>query len=446
MIWFNASISMMQAHSSAGEAVSEVVSTLRNMDRSLQKYMYTKTDSYLEDYHSFFTQLQRNKPNLDEHVDRFDSTNAVRNTRAVLEQYIEQYASMPVSELRSATPLALNTMESNLNYVLDSVISSSSRMTTRDMMEDYQAYRKLQVMITITLLVICLVAVILAMNLSRRLTKPIVELTNKMSSLAEGDFHVDKLDIHTNDEIQVIGEKFNEMTDAIDAYVKKINQLSIEQQHSVELRNAAKLMQLKTLQAQISPHFLYNTLNAGAALAMQEEADKTGEFLVQLSRLFRYNLADLSIDTTFQEELQHVDLYMDIVNIRYSGKIQYQKNIQDECRNVTMPRMILQPIVENSILHGLARTSRKPELCISACIEDGVLKIEVYDNGAGMDSKTLAAINSDNASLYRNQSSGLGLSNIINRLQLFYQSDNVISIESEEGSYTRVILTIPMHM
>lgn len=440
----NASISMMQHHMSASESVSGIVSILRNMDRSLQKFMYTDTDFYLEDYYGFFSQLKRSTAELDSYIDEYDSTNAVRNTKAVIEQYIGQYGADSVKDLQEASPLVLNTMEDNLNYTLDSVINSSSRKTTRDMMEDYDAYLRLQRRIFITLIFISVMAVLLALILSSRLTKPISELTGKMQSLAEGDFQVGKLDIRTSDEIQVISEKFNEMTDAINAYVQRINQLSLEQQHSVELRSAAQLMQLKTLQAQISPHFLYNTLNAGAALAMQEDADKTGVFLVQLSRLFRYNLAEISLDTTFEEEVRHVDLYMEIINLRYAGKIRYHKSIEDACNPVTIPRMILQPIVENSILHGLPRSAEGAEIKISARIEDGLLHIEVYDNGSGMDQETISAILDERSPMRPNQTSGLGLNNIINRLELYYQSENVVQIESEKGKYTKVILTIPL--
>ena len=135
-----------------------------------------------------------------------------------------------------------------------------------------------------------------------------------------------------------------------------------------------KEAQLKYLQAQINPHFLFNSLNAGAQLAMMGDADNTGIFLEKMADFFRYNVRKMEEDAMLWEEIGAVDNYIYILNVRFAGDITYIKEVDEGIDNIRIPSMILQPLVENAVQHG-----------IHDCMETGWIRMEIHRNGEMLD-------------------------------------------------------------
>ena len=219
-----------------------------------------------------------------------------------------------------------------------------------------------------------------------------------------------------------------------------------------------KEAQLKFLQAQINPHFLFNSLNAGSQLAMMEGADRTEDFLSRMADFFRYNVKKTGGDASLQEELDSVDNYIYILNVRFSGDIHYEKLVDEEIDtgSVRMPSMILQPIVENAIQHGIHDNHENGRITMSAEMvgpdenEAGLhcVRVTISDNGAGMTSDQVRAIMQRRAQDRRDASSteaqsakmdaerdgnstGVAMVNVISRLELYYGKENLFSIWSD---------------
>ena len=209
-----------------------------------------------------------------------------------------------------------------------------------------------------------------------------------------------------------------------------------------------KEAQLKYLQAQINPHFLFNSLNAGAQLAMMGDADNTGIFLEKMADFFRYNVRKMEEDAMLWEEIGAVDNYIYILNVRFAGDITYIKEVDEGIDNIRIPSMILQPLVENAVQHG-----------IHDCMEAGWIRMEIHrngemldvtvsDNGAGMTEEMIARVMAGRADQNEEDrfSTGIAVRNVIDRLQLYYKEENLFTIESDgPGKGTRVHIILPVY-
>jgi len=191
--------------------------------------------------------------------------------------------------------------------------------------------------------------------------------------------------------------------------------------------------QLKYLQAQINPHFLFNTLNAGAQLAMMEGADRTYDYVQNVAEFFRYNVKKGNETVTVREEIELVDNYIYILNVRFSGEIHYEKKIEESLLSIQMPGMILQPVVENCVNHGIREMEGKGKIWLKVYQEEDVVCISVRDNGKGISPEKIEKILNGT---YREEkhvggSNGIGMDNVIARLKLYSEMDDVMSIYSD---------------
>ena len=155
----------------------------------------------------------------------------------------------------------------------------------------------------------------------------------------------------------------NKMMNSIRDYIRQTKENYERESRLIEneliMKNDLKEAQLKYLQAQINPHFLFNSLNAAAQLAMMEGAENTCLFVQNMADFFRYNVRKMEKDTTLKEELELVDNYIYILNVRFAGEIHYTKQIDERVTGTMMPSMILQPLIENAIIHGIFETPAK---------------------------------------------------------------------------------------
>ncbi len=204
--------------------------------------------------------------------------------------------------------------------------------------------------------------------------------------------------------------------------------------------------ELKYLQAQINPHFLFNTLNAGAQLSMMEGADRTEEYLQNVAAFYRYRIRKGNEDTLLGDEIQLVDNYIYILNVRFSGEIIYKKDVDYSLVNTRVPVMILQPVVENAFNHGIRDTGRQGEICLSVYEEGTDLVVSIKDNGRGIDPDVIEKLLSGNAGDNGENAdgNGVGLLNVISRLELYYGRSGLLNIRSEgRDRGTEVFIYIP---
>lgn len=230
----------------------------------------------------------------------------------------------------------------------------------------------------------------------------------------------------------------------IASVVISVFQIIINSQKEEELRDKEKTMlrlyqeaQLKALRSQIDPHFLFNTINTGMQLAMLEEANSTNQFLERTANFFRYNLQHQNTDATIDEEIELVESYVHIMNVRFANKFEFVKNVTSKNTNVKIPCMILQPLIENCIKHGKSK-SEKSVIELNIYDKDNYIALDVKDNGEGFPKNVKEKLLSEKLFSDENEndnkekaSDGLNiaLKNVIKRLKIYYPNEkNVFSI------------------
>jgi LytS/YehU family sensor histidine kinase len=221
-------------------------------------------------------------------------------------------------------------------------------------------------------------------------------------------------------------------------------QLMAEMKAKADLENMLRATELRALQSQINPHFLFNTLNTIARLALLEGANRTQELVYALSDLLRNNLKDIDELRPLEEELKSVTDYLMIQKARFGSRIQAFIDIDQQLMDVALPALSLQPLVENAIIHGIEPQKNGGDIRISGCIDGERVVITVSDTGIGISPERLRKMYIiENRKTTKGQSTGLGFINVHKRLQHYFGSQFGLHIESTLGKGTDVYLYVP---
>ncbi len=272
-------------------------------------------------------------------------------------------------------------------------------------------------------------------QLAKTITRPIFKLQKLMKQAERGDLSV-RFNSKYDDEIGDLGLSFNHMISKIDNLIKMVY---VEQQNK-------RLAELKSLQEQIKPHFLYNTLDTISWMAREYEARDIVRLVDALTSMFRIGLSHGKDIISVKEEMTHVSNYLYIQKIRYKDKLNYRIDISEALLGYKVPKLILQPLVENAIYHGIKEKRGGGIITVTAATEDGLLIFKVHDDGAGIPAERLAQLNcqlSRHTELDQKQS--FGLFYIQEKIQLCYGKNYGISIDSRQGEETTVTVTLPMN-
>lgn len=250
----------------------------------------------------------------------------------------------------------------------------------------------------------------------------------------------DRLNMDRADDIGVVASSLDKM---LDENQKMIEEIKAGKISLYETRLARQKMEILAYRNQINPHFLYNTLSCMRDMALIHDDDDIADMAMALSDIFRYAVKGSNI-VTFRDEVQYMEKYASIINYRFSGKISIVTDISEEVLDKPAIRFLLQPLVENSVFHGLEESLEPGSVITRVSMKDGRIEIEVEDNGVGMDEDTLEAVREMIAE--PGESASIGLSNIVQRLRLFYDDDYTITVDSTEGEGTRIVISLPDHI
>jgi two-component system sensor histidine kinase YesM len=286
-----------------------------------------------------------------------------------------------------------------------------------------------------TMLFTIMIVLFCSFRLATTVTKPISKLQSLMREAEMGNLAVRFNSLHS-DEIGQLGRSFNHMIEHIDELIQQVY---------LEQRNIQDA-QLKILREQIKPHFLYNTLDSISWMAREYEAADIVKLVDALTSMFRIGLSKGKDFITVREEAIHVKNYLYIQKIRYKEKLDYTVAVEPPAEEVIIPKLVLQPIVENAIYHGIKQKRGGGAVQVRAFLERGdeILILEVGDNGAGMKPKKLSELNGALGKGFEKAGQkGFGLYYIQKRIRLGYGAEYGITLESAEGEGTVVRVRLP---
>lgn len=308
----------------------------------------------------------------------------------------------------------------------------------QEIMETTKKLNKLGVYLVFT---VALLSIVFSFWLSSSIAGPIRRLVLTAKQISKGKLDTKAPEMKTSDEIGILCQTFNHMLD-------NIQDLMAKNMKSLEKDRLVKELELKALQSQINPHFLFNTLNAIAKLAYIEGAEKTSDLTVSVSRLLRYNLQKLDQAVTLRDEVEHAMEYLSIQKARFRDRIAFVTDIDERALDQVVPCLTLQPILENALVHGIEGIEEGAVLKLSIACQDRIVQIEIADNGVGMSEETRnlllkSVLEEVPRQGGKGHSTGLGTHNVFKRLQIFFDGKQLIEIESEEGQGTTVRIKLP---
>ncbi len=449
-------VSRIDAVFSSNVDINDLSDALEQLQGTVYEYLNTKGTKALENYYRY----EQNYRSLIEKLNDKNLENEgkilEKNIRNMSESYLDQ-TSETVQAKRGRNVERYKTsyeQETQLYEYINSYIYRLNNLSFRKNSANYQILLSsmsiLYRMCIIVLIIVYVLGFAITVILVRNMIKPLQALSNTAHEVTKGNLNVPQLSVVYDDEVGVVTRSFNQMLDSIR---KNIAKLKESMEHQVQMKERELLMenhlkeaQLKYLQAQINPHFLFNSLNAGAQLAMMGDAEQTGVFLEKMADFFRYNVRKMEEDAYLREEIEAVDNYIYILNVRFAGDIHYRKEIDEDIENIRIPSMILQPMVENAVQHGIHDCMETGWIRMSIHRNQDMTEVIVQDNGVGMTREMIDKVMAGNVDQDEEDrfSTGIAVRNVIERLRLYYKQEDLLWIESDgPGTGISVHITLP---
>ena len=449
----------------SNEFLDRYTSTLLSLETSLKTYMDIRSFESIDSYYSLRSQLEL----LTAEMHQKPSSDSL----LLLEYKITRMAHtfLSYADRALAYRRANNFINADDQYVLaeqsyrylSNAVNELNAQYFKQNRETYAAkkliFDHLQRSCILLLITAIIITFLQIVNRVDTITKPLAEISEVANKLAEYDFDIPPLPVEKRDEVGNICRAFNRMIVSIREYIATIISKAEEEQRLHDRENYMitlyKDAQLKALQSQINPHFLFNTLNTGMQLAMMEGADKTSRFIEQTADFFRYNLQHQNEEATLEEEIALVDNYIYVMNVRFANKFTFTKKIESMHLSVRMPGMSLQPLVENCIKHGIA-DMKKGGIIALHVYDNTDICIDISDNGKGFpndvrerilssDDMTTGSTARDEQQTHKISSgTGIGLVNVVSRLRMFYNDKaDVFDIRENDSGGTVFAIRIP---
>ncbi|WP_432666022.1 histidine kinase [Wukongibacter baidiensis] len=295
---------------------------------------------------------------------------------------------------------------------------------------------------------------IIAYSFSKRTVETVYLLHDTAEKIYEGDLDIEEIHLDSKDEFDLLADslnKLNKNTKNLIHKIKKNAELEVrlhkEESEKLKMSTLLKEAELLALQSQINPHFLFNTLNIISKTALIEEADKTCTLIESVSDMFRYNLKKLNDIVTIRDEIRVINEYLFIQKTRFRDRVSFLIDVDEEIMDIKIPHLTLQPIVENAFIHGIEGYEEGGEIKILGKIENGDRLLIIEDNGPGIAEERIKEIfyegEIERETDIKGHTTGIGLKNVKRRLELFFNSNEVFSIDRTNDRGTKIIIKLP---
>ena len=290
-----------------------------------------------------------------------------------------------------------------------------------------------QMVYLISAIVLFALALLISVLLSRTLTRPLTNLKESMAEVQKGHFDNATFVMEGENEISSLGRSFNIMTDRIQKLMEE----------NVQEQRLKRKSELKVLQAQVNPHFLYNTLDSIIWMAEGKKNQEVVLMTSALAKLLRQSISNEQEIVTIQNEIGYTQSYLTIQKMRYRDQLEFEIDVDREILHKKIVKLVIQPLVENAIYHGIKYLDGKGMLWITGAQVGANIVLSVRDNGIGMEEDTLKHILEKKPCEKNKKNNGVGVHNVHNRLQLYYGKKYGLSYKSVRGIGTTVFITIP---
>ena len=451
----NKTIRRMDTVYSSNVDLTELSDSLSDVQEALYAYLSVKTSDSLENYYKSEQTYRNLLENLGNQISSNPTMLLERNIRKMSESYLA-LAEEAVSAKRGRNVekyKELYDSSQNLYSYINTYIDELNSQQFRNNSASYQTLREaleyLEISSLVLMTVMMGIGILMLFGITKGMIEPLTNLAETANLVGQGNFNVKMPPTDSLDEVGIVTRAFNTMVESLEEYIIRTTRSMEKEQQMMErellMKNHLKEAQLKYLQSQINPHFLFNSLNAGAQLAMLEDAEKTCIFVEKMADFFRYNVKKGLEDASLEEELAAVENYIYILNVRFAGEIHFTRQADERIMDCRVPSMILQPIVENAVNHGIRNIDWEGCIHLEIMEEEGRIFIRIRDNGKGMSQERIQEVLSGQAGDGEEQSdsTGVGMNNVISRLELYYQK-NLVEIRSRgENKGTEVILKLP---
>lgn len=347
--------------------------------------------------------------------------------------YLENNETYFTNEYKGNSFLFLKESNTLTNWTLYGIVPYEEVLTK---------IKPIQYKFFIFLFFLIIVVMILSISVRKEFVKPIRKLQHLMQTVQHGDLDV-KANFNRNDELGILAQHFDLMIERISMLIEKVYQVELNESLAQLYQKQAEL---EALQAKISPHFLYNTLNSISWFAYQKGVREIQITIDSLSSMLRYSLGNPSKFVTIEEEINYLKMYSEIMNFRYSDMIQFHYDVPEDLKEVILPRLSLQPIVENAIKHGFEGIFGGERIIVRVQKVNQHVIIEIEDNGMGMSMDDLQSLKNkleyriaEKVDYIQGHEGGIGLDNVQQRLKLWFGHEYGVAIESEKtGTIVKV--------
>ncbi|MDO4175177.1 MAG: histidine kinase [Eubacteriales bacterium] len=343
--------------------------------------------------------------------------------------YITRHDLVVSATDTSALESRLQEQEDTMLVSTDTAMTEYSLVSVSDLSAITADLRSTRNWILFVALLLNLLLSIPVFFIVRGMMYPMSELEKDMARVKEGDLSV-RAEIYHRDEIGSLSENFNDMIQQIELLIDEL----------VTERMLKKEAEIEALQYQITPHFMYNTLSSIRYAAALEHSDNIASLLQVFIELLRLSASDRGAFITVEQEIQMVENYVQLQKFRYADSFDVEFDIAPETRQFYVPRLLIQPLVENAILHGLNHREKENRIAIRVMQDGQQLAIKVEDNGVGMTAEEIQNLMSG---ARRSKFSGIGISNVRERLRLYYGEKGTLQYHSVQENGTTAIITLP---
>lgn len=437
-------------------SLNELSGGLDRVQESMEEYLNTKSSDAMEDYYRSEQRFRELMDGLNTQITDNKMLLTEKNIRGLSESYLT-LAAEAIQAKRGRNVEKYGKLYENAQSLYEEIHTFVYSLNNAQFKDNSRSYQVLldslgyMELISIGVLLFVLLGNIsLIMVSTGNVTRPLHQLAEAADEISGGNFDIGQIPVQSMDEVGIVTNTFNEMVENIRNYIEQLRE-TMERENQLKerelmMQSHLKDAQLKYLQAQINPHFLFNTLNAGVQLAMMEEAEHTGRFLENVAEFFRYNVRKNDEDAALREEIHLVDNYVYILNVRFSGEILFSRDIDESLLDVRVPSMILQPLVENSFNYGIRNVEWTGRIELSVYQKEEEICISIWDNGAGMERERIDQVLSGHAQEAEAGagSNGVGMKNVMERLRLYFHDQARLQIFSEgKNTGTEVLITIP---